>query len=158
MKLSTSLCEAYNQQILHELGNASKYMQIASFFEDLQLNKIADYFKKQSDDEKQHANKFMNHINDRVGGKVSIGEVDSPNLELTDCSSVGDVYLKVEEETTASIEGLYDLALSEKSYIDLGFLTDMLQEQIEEEDSADKFRTRIQSVKDYILFDATFSA
>lgn len=158
MKLSTSLCEALNFQIQHELGNSSKYMQIASYFEDLQLNNLSSYFKKQSDDEKQHANKFMNHINDRVGGKVSIGEVDSPNLSLTDITSVGDSYLKIEEETTASIEGLYDLALSEKSYIDLGFLNEMLSEQLEEESSAQKFMVKSRMTKDLVIFDATFSA
>ena len=66
MKLSTGLCEAMCFQIQHELGNASKYMQIASYFENLQLTNISSYFKKQSDDEKQHANKFMNHINERI--------------------------------------------------------------------------------------------
>lgn len=157
MKLSTGLCEAMCFQIQHELGNASKYMQIASYFENLQLTNISSYFKKQSDDEKQHANKFMDHINERVGGKVIIGEVDSPNLSLTDIVSVGDSYLKIEEETTASIEGLYDLALSEKSYIDLGFLSDMLSEQLEEEDSAQKFMIKSRMTRDLVIFDATFS-
>lgn len=157
MKLSQSLCESYNQQISIELGNASKYMQIASYFEDLQLTNLSSYFKKQSDDEKQHANKFMDHINERVNGKVIIGEVDSPNLSLTDIISVGDSYLKIEEETTASIEGLYDLALSEKSYIDLGFLGSMLDEQLEEERDAQELSIKLKMVKDLVLFDATFS-
>ena len=156
MRLSESLCDAYNQQIIHEMGNSLKYMQVASYFEDLQLPNLADYFKKQSDDEKQHANKFMNHINERIGGKVSIGSVDVPKIELSDLSSVGDFYVSTEEETTKSIEGLYDVALLEKSYIDLGFLTDMLDEQIEEEDSASKLSLNLKMVKDIVTFDKTF--
>jgi ferritin len=156
MRFSESLCEAFNQQILKEIGNSVKYMQIESYFEDLQLSNIAKYFRKQSDDEKQHANKFMNHINERTGGKVILGEIISPTLDINSLSDVAEIYVKAEEQTTDSIEGLYDLALTEKSYIDLGFLTEMLNEQIEEEDSASKLALNLEMVKDIVLFDATF--
>jgi ferritin len=156
MRLQESLCEALNIQISKEIENSLKYMQIASYFEDLQLSKLSDYFKKQSDDEKQHANKFMQHINNRIGGKVEIGEVTSPKLPINSYVDVGKIYVETEEATTASIEDLYDLALSEKLFIDLGFLTDMLVEQVEEEDSASKFALNIQMVKDIVLFNNTF--
>jgi ferritin len=156
MRFSESLCEAFNQQILKEIGNSVKYMQIESYFEDLQLSNIAKYFRKQSDDEKQHANKFMNHINERTGGKVVLGEIISPTLDIKSLFDVAEIYVKAEEQTTDSIEGLYDLALTEKSYIDLGFLIEMLNEQIEEEDSASKLALNLEMVKDIVLFDATF--
>lgn len=157
MILSDFLCEAFNQQILKELSNAEKYMQVASLFEDLQLSNLANYFKKQSDDEKQHANKFMNHVNDRIGGKVNLNEIIySPTSVPTDVSLIGDFYIQAEQDTTASIENLYELALSEKSYIDLGFLTDMLQEQVEEEDVASKLAMNLKMTKDIVLFDQSF--
>jgi ferritin len=156
MKLSNELNDALCLQIVHELTNVSKYMQIASYFENLQLKKIADYFKAQSNQEKEHADKFMNHINDRTGGIVNIGEIPEPKLGLTDVFSVADAFVRTEEDTTASIEDLYDMAFSEKSYIDLPFLSTMLDEQVEEEDSATHFSARIKSVKDLVLFDSTF--
>jgi len=155
MVLSETLCSAYNQQIVHELFNANKYSQIESFFEDVQLPNLAKYFRKQSDDEKQHANKFIEHVNTRVGGKVTIEAIDSPNLEFSDFSSIGDIYLKAEQDTTSSIEGIYDLALSEKSYIDLSFIQSMLFEQLEEEQSAQELSVKLKMVKDIVLFDAT---
>ena len=157
MKLSDSLNEALNLQILHELKNVSKYMQINSYFENLQLKKLASYFHDRSLEEKSHADKFMQYINDRTGGSVSIGEVDEPKLMLADPSSVGDAYVKTEEDTTLSIEAIFDLALEEKSYIDLGFLQSMLVEQVSEEDEAQEFFMKIKNVKDLVLFDATFS-
>lgn len=156
MKLSPQLNDAINEQILHEYRNSLIYAQIQSYFEGLQLKKLAEYFNKQSIQEAEHAQKFIQHLNDRTGGKVEIGEVDSPNLFLTSCDSVGDAFVAVEEGTTESIESIYELALDTKSFIDIPFLNDMLLEQIEEEDSANSFSLRIKTVKDYVLFDATF--
>jgi ferritin len=156
LKLSQNLNDALNQQILVELGNQNKYMQIQSYFEDLQLKKLAEYFKKQADGEHDHANLFMGYINDRNGGKVTVGEVDEPKKDFIDVSNVADFYVLTEQQTTDSIESLYDLALEEKSYIDLDFLQTMLKEQVEEEDSSQKLSLNLKTVKDIVLFDATF--
>ena len=155
MKLSQELNDALNQQILLELQNQNKYMQIQSYLEDLQLKNLANFFKKQSSDENNHANLFMNHINDRNGGKVTIGEIDSPNISFNSVSELADFYVLTEHQTTESIEGLYDLALSDKSYIDLPFLQGMLLEQNEEEDVSQKLALNLKMVKDIVLFDAS---
>lgn len=153
MQLSQNLNDAFNQQVLIELGNQLKYMQIQSYFEDLQLKKLANFFKSQADGEKDHANLFMDHINDRNGGKVILGKVEEPNLNLTDIASVADVFVKIEQDTTTSIEDLFDAALSEKSYIDLPFLQKMLLEQVEEEDISQKIALNLKMTKDLVLFD-----
>jgi len=156
MRLSSVLNSALNEQILKEYHNMLLYRQIESYFQDFQLKGLAGYFAKQAEEEKGHALKFTNHINDRTGGKVTLGDIDAPNVALSDFSSIGDEYVKSEEGTTESIEALYFLALNEQSFIDLGFLEEMLNEQVEEEDSAQEFSLRIKSVKDIVLFDATF--
>ncbi len=156
MKLSENLNDALNQQIMIELGNQNKYMQIQSLFENMQLKNLAKFFKEQSAGENDHANLFMDYINDRIGGKVKIEEVNSPIINFEDINSIADFYVKTEQETTESIESLYNLALEEKSYIDLGFLEKMLNEQVEEEDISISFATRIKACKDIVLFDATW--
>lgn len=158
MKLSQELNDALNEQVVIELGNKNKYMQVQSFLEDLQLKNLADFFKEQSNGENGHANLFMNHINDRDGGQVKLGEVDAPKSDFTDINSIADFYVSTEQETTASIESLYDLALSTRSYIDLDFLQSMLKEQIEEEDTSLRLAMQLKSVKDIYLFDSTFEA
>jgi ferritin len=156
MKLSQTLNEALNQQILIELENQNKYMQVQSYFESLQLKNLANFFKTQSTGENGHANLFMDHVNDRNGGNIILGEVDTPKINFTDISSVADFYELTEQQTTESIESLYDLALNEKSYIDLPFLQSMLSEQVEEEDTSQKLALNLKMVKDIVLFDATF--
>jgi len=158
MKLSENLNSVLNLQILVELGNQNKYMQMQSYFENLQCKKLAEYFKTQADGEHDHANLFMGYINDRTGGNVILGEVAEPKTDFTDITSVADFYVKTEEQTTATIEEIYDLALNEKSYIDLPFLAKMLEEQVEEEDSAQKLALNLKMVKDIVLFDQTFEA
>ena len=156
MKLSQELNDALCQQILHEMRNVVIYMQIASYFDDLRLNKLSKYFIKQSQHEKEHADMFMKYINSRTGGNVMLGEIEEPMLSLSDINSVVDAYVMVEESTTKSIEDLYSLALGERSYMDLGFIQGMLNEQVEEEDSAMSFSLRAKMAKDLVLFDATF--
>jgi ferritin len=156
MKFSSELNDAFCQQILIELGNQNKYMQVQSYLEDLQLKNLANFFKDQASGENSHANLFMDHVNDRFGGKVTIGEVNAPMMNFSSPEQVGEFYLLTEQQTTESIESLYELALSERSYIDLPFLQSMLVEQVEEEDTSQKFALNIKMVKDLVLFDATF--
>lgn len=158
MKLSNELNDALNEQITKEYRNVLIYAQIQSYFESLQLKKIASYFKKQSVHEAEHAQKFIQHINDRTGGNVNIGEVNSPSLMLSSVESVGDTYILTEEETTESIESIYELASDMKSFIDFPFLLSMLSEQVEEEDSANEFSMKLKNTKDLVLFDATLEA
>lgn len=156
MKLSQNLNDALNCQIMIEFGNMLKYAQIQSMFEDMQLKNLAKFFKEQSAGENDHANLFMDYVNDRTGGKVKIEEVNAPIIEFADINSIADFYVLTEQQTTESIESLYNLALEEKSYIDLGFLTKMLDEQVEEEDTSVAFATKIKAVRDIVLFDATW--
>ena len=156
MKLSQNLNDAINFQILIEIGNQIRYMQVQSYFEDLQLKKLAGFFKTQASGENEHANLFMDYINDRDGGKVILGEVAAPKTVFTDINSVADFYVLTEQQTTESIESLYDLALFEKSYIDLPFLSKLLVEQVEEEDISQKVALNLKMAKDIVLFDASF--
>ena len=155
MKLSNELNESINEQILHENHNALVYAQIQSYFEDLQLKKISEYFKKQSIQETEHAQKFIQYLNDRTGGKVSIREIYSPNLDLSSVESVGQIYISTEEGTSESIESIYELASDTKSFIDLPFLLEMLKEQVEEESSSVEFALKLKNTKDLVLFDAS---
>jgi ferritin len=156
MILNSNINDAFVAQLHQELGNYTKYLTIHNYFENLQLKGLSSYFLKQADEEKGHAEKFNKYINDRVGGIIIISEVDAPNLNLTDFASIGDSYLKIEQDTTESIESIFELALGEKSYMDLPFIQEMLALQVSEEDEAQEFALKIKMVKDIVLFDATF--
>lgn len=156
MKMTQELNSVINKQIAHELRNQNIYLQIGSYFENLELNNIAKYFFKQADGEKDHAKLFIDHLNNRVGGLVKIESIPAPVIELQTPESIGELYLIVENSTTEAIEDIMDLVLETKSYVDQPFISKMLKEQVEEEDTANHFRVLINKVKDIVLFDSTF--
>lgn len=156
MRLTQALNSALNQQILHELRNENIYSQIESFFEDMQLKNLALYFRNQSLQEKSHADKFIQYVNSRTGGKVTITEVDSPSLLLDSVENVANAVVSTEEGTTESIEAIMDLVLEEKSFIDMSFIESMLLEQVEEEDTVNEIALNLKMTKDIVLFDHTF--
>ena len=156
MKLTQSLNDALNQQIVKEYSNVLVYAQIQSFFENMQLTNLAKYFGERSDEEKTHANKFMAHLNARTGGNVTIGQVPAPELGSLDASAIGQLYVQREEDTTESIESICDLVYDEKCYIDLPFVLSMLDEQVSEEDEANQFAMQAENVKDLVLWNASF--
>ena len=155
MKLSQNLNDALNSQVSIELGNELKYMQVQSYFENLQLVGLSKFFKSQADGEHDHANLFMDYVNDR-NGMVIIVDVDAPKSDFSSIDDVANFYILTEQQTTESIESLYDMALSEKSYLDLGFLSKMLDEQVEEENTSQRIALNLKMVKDIVLYDKTF--
>lgn len=156
MKLSEQLNSLLNQQVLHEFKNSQIYYQIQSYFENMQLKNIANYFGEQAKHEEEHARMFLKHINDRTGGNVKLENIPFDGIDLNSIEDIADMYVLTEEQTTERIEEIYYIANSTRSYIDLSFILKMLNEQVEEEDSANEFALKIKMVKDIVLFDATF--
>lgn len=156
MNLSVELNDALNAQIGHEYRNASYYMQMASLFENRQLKNLAKLFVSQAQGERAHGDSIVDHINARLGGVVSIPEIEAPVGLSDDPVSIGLKFVEIEKATTESIEDIYRMVLDTGSYIDIPFITGLLNEQVEEEDLAIEFSDRISSVKDIVLFDATF--
>merc|ERR1711890_164953 len=74
-------CEALiNKQINMELYASYVYLSMSYYFarDDVALHGFAKYFKKNSDEEREHAQKFMEYQNKR-GGRVVLKEVAKPN-------------------------------------------------------------------------------
>merc|ERR1711953_793595 len=74
-------CEALiNKQINMELYASYVYLSMSYYFarDDVALHGYAKYFKKNSDEERDHAQKFMDYQNKR-GGRVVLKEVAKPN-------------------------------------------------------------------------------
>lgn len=157
MKLSEKLNTMFNTQVTHERKNNAIYLQIGSYFEDMQLIKLANFFMSQAEQENGHAKKVVDHLNNRVGGKVTVQAVEAPSIVINSTKDIADLYLKTEIETTKALESIYKVAMDEGSFIDLTFLHQMLEEQIEEEDLAAQFALQIQMCKDLVLYNNTFT-
>jgi bacterioferritin B len=136
MLISEKFNAAVNQQIDHELGNATQYWAIASYFEGECLFGLAKIYFKQADEERDHAMKFLRFVLD-AGGKVAIPEVPAPNNELRSAEEAARLALDSEVRTTRQIYDLVELAAAEKNYIATNFLQWFVAEQLEEVSSAE---------------------
>eukprot|EP00112_Aurelia_sp_Birch-Aquarium-sp1_P000186 Seg1014.4 transcript_id=Seg1014.4/GoldUCD/mRNA.D3Y31 product="Soma ferritin" pseudo=true protein_id=Seg1014.4/GoldUCD/D3Y31 len=73
-------CEAMvNMQINLELYASYAYMSMAQHFDrdDVALQGFAKFFKKSSDEEREHAEKFMKFQNQR-GGRIKLSDIKAP--------------------------------------------------------------------------------
>jgi len=76
-------CEAgVNKQINMELYASYVYLSMAHYFErdDVALKGFAKFFKKSSDEEREHAEKLMKFQNQR-GGRIVLQDVQKPAVE-----------------------------------------------------------------------------
>uniref|UniRef100_UPI00358F4F6A ferritin heavy chain B-like n=1 Tax=Myxine glutinosa TaxID=7769 RepID=UPI00358F4F6A len=73
-------CEAaVNNQINKEMDASYVYQSMSSYFsrEDVALDHFAKFFREQSHEEREHAEKFMRHQNQR-GGNVVLKDIKKP--------------------------------------------------------------------------------
>lgn len=156
MKISEKLNMAINLQITHELINAMKYSIIASYFEDLQLKNLAKKFWLQKSEELEHHQKFINHLNDRLGGKYINQEVPQIELQINSISDIATLYLETELETTESISEILNIIREEKSFQDEPLFLEFMSIQNIEEDEADEFQKRVSYTKDLLILDHVY--
>ena len=64
MLISKELAKAFNEQIGHEFGASMQYVSIAAHFSARHLKLLAKLFFEQAEEERQHAMKFVNYLQD----------------------------------------------------------------------------------------------
>ena len=113
--LSESIQQAINKQITYEFFASHAYMAMAAYFESLSLTGFAHWFRLQSEEERKHALRFFDYVNDR-GGRVILGAIDEPQNEFASPLDVFEHALAHEQRVTAAIHAIYALAAQENDY------------------------------------------
>lgn len=131
MLASERLIQAFNQQIGNEMGASMQYIAIASYFDSETLPQLAAFFYRQSEEERQHAMKFVKFIND-VGGRVRIPELPAPKDDFASAEAAVAAALEWEQEVTRQIYDLVEVAKEDRSYVAVRFLDWFVEEQLEE--------------------------
>lgn len=131
MLISKELAAAINDQITHEMIASQQYAQIATYFESLALKKLAAMFYKQSDEERQHALKFLHYLAE-TGGEVTLQSIPAPKTKFASVEEAVQLSLDWEWEVTRRINALMDIAVEQKDYLGQDFLRWFVTEQLEE--------------------------
>ena len=134
MQISTAMVDLINKQIAHELIASNQYLQIATYFDGQALRKLSEFFYKQSEEEREHALKFVQYMTE-VGAKVRILDIPAAEYDIKSAEHAFQVSLDWEKEVTSRIHAMMALAIEEKDYASQAFLQWFVTEQVEEEDS-----------------------
>lgn len=129
--ISETMNQRLNDQIRAELFASYKYLGMACAFEDMSLRILAKRFYQQSEEERQHALKFIHYIAE-VGGSVELDSIDAPPRGYKTVEEIVAAALESEMAVTDMINQLMTLAGEEKDYATRSFLQRFVDEQVEE--------------------------
>lgn len=132
--LSEKLLDALNEQLNKEYYSSYLYLAMAAYFDDKNLQGMANWMKKQSDEEHIHSIKFFDFII-RVGGRIKLGAIGEPAKEWDSPQSAFEAAYEHEQFISKSIYDLVTLAVEEKEYSTQTFLNWFVDEQVEEEET-----------------------
>ncbi len=137
--------KALNKQINAELYSAYMYYSMSAYFHSQNLEGIASWMKVQTLEEMTHAGMFNDFINER-GGRVILTEIETPPAEWESPLAAFKAAYEHEQKVTGMINDLVDLALKENDHATNAFLQWFVNEQVEEEATADGIVQKIKLV------------
>jgi ferritin len=132
--MKKELEQAFNDHLNAELYSSYLYLAMANYFAAQNLDGMAKWMRVQADEERGHAMKFQDHINQRQG-RVILKQIDQPKTDWTSPLEAFENAYNHEGEVTRRINGLVDLAGQHGDHAAGVFLQWFVNEQVEEEDT-----------------------
>lgn len=124
-----------NGQVKFEADASMQYLAMASWADENGYNGIADFFYKQSEEERLHMTKLVKFINER-SGKVVIPQLDKPRNDYSSINELFEAFLKSEMFVTQQVNHIIHKCLEYKDYNVHNFMQWYVTEQLEEEATA----------------------
>jgi ferritin len=143
MIINEKLVEAMNRQIRSEFSASQQYIALAIYFDGESLVELANFFYRQSEEEREHAMKFV-HFLLEVGAKPIIPDLPEFKNEFASAAEAVQFALDQEIKVTDQINNLVTLAIAEQDHISNNFLQWFVTEQVEE---VDTMTTLLQTIK-----------
>ena len=132
------------RQMNHELGAAHAYTALAVWCVDQNLKGFARFFYKQAGEEREHAQKFMDHLLDR-GVRPELGALPAPKTTFKALLDVARHARAMEQANTAGIHKVYEVATKARDYPAQVMLHWFIAEQVEEENWSDEMVERVEA-------------
>jgi ferritin len=133
--ISQSLVDALNDQLKQELYSSYLYLSMSAFCDDRNLTGFAHWMRLQADEEREHAMKFFDFVQDRDGRAV-LQAIPQPQRDFGSPVELFEQVLAHEQEVTSLIEQLYRKATADQDHATQVFLQWFISEQVEEEKTA----------------------
>lgn len=134
--------ELLNDQINKEFYSAYLYLHFADYYEEEGLDGYANWYEIQAQEERDHAMIIRNYLHEN-GCKVKLVAIDKPEEDFKGYLEPLEAGLAHEKYVTSLINDIYSAAVDAKDYRTQKFLTWFIEEQLEEEDTADDMVTKM---------------
>jgi ferritin len=147
MSMSKVVQDAINQQINAELSASYQYLAMSAYCEQQHLRGIATWLRLQSQEEYGHGMKLFDFVIAR-GADVELKQLTAPTVSFSSIVDVFETVLKQEQDVSAAIDSLYELAFKQQAYSATVELQWFLTEQVEEEQAARDILAKLQMLGD----------
>jgi len=143
--IGTKVEGALNDQIRKEFYSSYLYLSMGAYLSSLNLKGFAHWMKIQASEETKHGMKLYDHLNER-GGRVILQQIDAPPSNWKSPKQIFQQAYQHEQKVTDSINKLVQLARSEKDNATENFLQWFVNEQVEEEATANEIAQKLQMI------------
>ena len=144
VSMHSSVVTELQRQMNHELGAAHAYTALAVWCVHQNLKGFARFFHKQSGEEREHAQKFMDHLLDR-GVMPELQSLPSPRTAFGNLLEVARHAQSMEQANTTGIHQAYDAAVKAHDLPAQVALHWFINEQVEEENWSDEMVERVEA-------------
>ena len=108
--MNDAMVQPFNAQIKSEFGASAQYIAIAAYFDDMSLIELAQFFYRQSEEERTHALKFVQYMLES-GIKPFIPSVPELKNDFGDPAEAVQYALDQEQMVTDQINNLVSLSV-----------------------------------------------
>ena len=139
--MNDKIAKLLNEQINKEFYSAYLYLDISNYYDELDLDGYANYYMIQAQEERDHALLFPKYMQNN-NLKVTLEAIGKPDKVFDSILAPLEVAAEHERYVTALINDIYHACHEDKDYRTMKFLDWFVDEQMEEEENADKMISR----------------
>ena len=145
-RISDNIEKILNAQIANEMNNSFVYRAMANCMEYNGWNGTVKLYKKHSDEERDHAEKVIQYMQDRD----CLPQIPSVPVPQKEYEGIKDIILKTDElevKTTKQWKEIANAAMKEADLLTFELAQDFIKEQIEEEASSNYWVNRMEMLE-----------
>lgn len=125
-----------SEQVGNELAASYQYIAMSTWCDAEALPEMAKFFAKQADEERMHALKMVQFLND-TDRTVNFAALPAPQSTFKSAEEVIQLSYDQEVKVTDQIKAIYEAAAEHNDRVTQNFLQWFLEEQVEEVASMD---------------------
>ena len=144
--ISERLFTELNKQMNFEFYSAHLYLAMAAYCAAEDFDGFSNFFKVQAE-EKFHAMKFYNYINE-MNGRVTLDGMPDPQNDYKSLLDAFKISYAHEKIVTGKIYNLTDIATDEREHATISLLKWFIDEQVEEEATFNGLIKRLGRIND----------